>query len=421
MFRKFCRLAAARGRAVLLMGLGLTATGAGAGELTVGDVAQLRAAMTAAVAGDIIVLKPGVYRLGDKLRTRNPGRAQAPITVRATRFGTVTLEVATQTGFFVTAPHWHFEALFLRGVCPTHDGCEHAFHVVGAADHTVIRGNRAEDFNAQIKSNGIEIAGRREFPDDVLVEANLFRNTSVRDTARPVTPVDVVGGKRWIIRDNFIADFSKGKGNKVSYAAFLKGNSSDGVIERNLVVCELEHKGGDRIGLSLGGGGTGAKYCEGGACPQEHSNGVIRNNIVMNCPSEPGIYLNNAAATKVVHNTLFNTRGILGRFAATSADIRNNVLSGAVRLRRGATATRSANVIGLNSQFRNWFAFAEEGDFSLLPGSELVNSGEQVDAVHDDYCGVARSDGRPDRGAVELSFDPFCGKFDALDMPGFSR
>lgn len=33
-------------------------------------------------------------------------------------------------------------------------------------------------------------------------------------------------------------------GDPISYAAFLKGNSRDGLFERNLVVCERASSGG---------------------------------------------------------------------------------------------------------------------------------------------------------------------------------
>jgi high frequency lysogenization protein len=50
------------------------------------------------------------------------------------------------------------------------------------------------------------------------------------------------GGRRWQLRGNFIHDHAKGEGNGVSYAAFLKGNSRDGLIERNLVICESDNR-----------------------------------------------------------------------------------------------------------------------------------------------------------------------------------
>ena len=51
--------------------------------------------------------------------------------------------------------------------------------------------------------------------------------------------------------------------------------------------------------LSFGGGGTGEQFMEEGDI-YEHSQGIVRNNIVMNC-SDAGLYLN-----KSLQNILLN-------------------------------------------------------------------------------------------------------------------
>ena len=40
-------------------------------------------------------------------------------------------------------------------------------------------------------------------------------------------------------------------------------------------------------------------------------------------------------------------------------------------------------------------------NFALLDGSQIVNLGQPLAQVTDDYCGKLRSDGAPDLGAVE--------------------
>src|SRR5690606_25151729 len=122
------------------------------------------------------------------------------------------------------------------------------------------------------------------------------------------------------------------------YAAFLKGNSRDGIIERNLVICELLHSGGARLGLSFGGGGSSHDpICEDGTCSPEHQGGVMRNNIVVGCPATLGIYVNKCADCRVLHNTLYDTTGIDVRYAVSSVEVRGNILSGRIRARDGAT------------------------------------------------------------------------------------
>jgi hypothetical protein len=293
----------------------------------------LRAALAAAQPGTVITLLPGTYRFeGMKLDASRPGRADAPITVRAAQPGSVRLEFAMVEGFKVSAPWWRFENLAIHGACGDDDSCEHAFHVVGAASHFVAVNNTISDFNAHFKINTEQ--GR--FPDDGLIESNTLENTHPRATRRPVTPIDLVAASRWVIRANQISDFIKADGDGVSYGAFAKGAGSGNLFERNLVWCERRLRGqpGQRVGLSLGGGGTGKEACRDGKCIAEQDGGILRANLITGC-SDAGIYLNSAAASKVEDNTLVDTAGIDVRFPASSAELDGNLVDGAIRSRNG--------------------------------------------------------------------------------------
>ena len=379
------------------------------------EVATMRgliAAVAAARPGDVITLAPGVYRsrVSQGIITTIPGTADRPITVRADRLGAVKIEIEATIGFKIASPYWIFENLDIGGVCARHSTCEHAFQVIGRGRSLVLRNNRLHDFNAPIKGNGIEIDGARSFPDDALIENNSIYNNTPRKTDNPVTLVDVVGADRWTLRANLIADFAKDGGNHVSYAAFLKGNSADGVFERNLVVCEMRLTGGTRVGLSLGGGGTGTSSCRDGDCSVEHRGGIIRDNIIMNCP-DVGIYLNRARDTKIYNNTLYQTLGIDVRFSTSTADIRNNILDGRILDRDGGTSTVADNLIASEGawfgawfggrDFATWFVDPARIDFTLANGARIVDRGAALADVGDDFCGRARDDGRPDLGAIE--------------------
>lgn len=273
--------------------LALIATRARAGEVPVADVPGLLAAIQAAQPGDTIVLAPGTYEIHQsKIACEAAGTADAPIVVRADTLGTVNLKFDAVEGFHVRGPFWEFNNLDIEGICAADSDCEHAFHVTGAAESTWLHHNRLHGFNAMVKGNGEPIGPNDTFvwPDDVTIEYNELWNPAPRDTGNPVTPLDIVGGQRWVIRGNFIHDHAKGGGDNISYAAFLKGHSKDGIIERNLVVCELLHTGQVRLGLSLGGGGTGPdSICEDGACKPEHERGTLRNNLIVHCPADVGI------------------------------------------------------------------------------------------------------------------------------------
>src|SRR5690606_19857686 len=148
-----------------------------------------------ALPGDVILVADGTYELSGNVSCTAEGTAAAPIVVRGVTEHGAHLRFDALEGFVVRGPHWTFEDLDIEGVCAAHSDCEHAFHVVGAADHTTIRGNRVHGFNAQIKSNGEGTP--RAWPDDALIEGNELFNETARDTSNPVTPIDVVGGRRW--------------------------------------------------------------------------------------------------------------------------------------------------------------------------------------------------------------------------------
>jgi parallel beta-helix repeat protein len=339
--------------ASLLALLGLTVSAAGAQRLAqpgqaapcldaaacqrtrrfVSTEADLRSAIAAAHAGDVITLLPGRYRFDRTLAARAEGTEQAPIVVKAERPGSVDIEFTTVEGFAVTGPWWRFENLAIRGACTNDGDCEHAFHVSGAAHHFSALNNTVRDFNAQFKINGAD--GR--FPDNGLIDHNTLVNSAPRQTASPVTPIDLVAASGWTIRGNLIADFVKAQGDRISYGAFAKGAGAGTTFEDNVVLCEqrLQGEPGQRVGLSLGGGGTGKPYCRDHRCITEHDHGIIRDNLVASC-SDAGIYVNSSADTRIVHNTLLDTGGIDVRFPESAAEVTGNLVDGTIRARDGA-------------------------------------------------------------------------------------
>jgi parallel beta-helix repeat protein len=375
-------------------------------EVRVSDSAALLAAIAAAAPGQVITLLPGRYRIERTVVVARPGSSEAPIVVRARQPGSVHLEMATDEGFKVSAPYWRFENLSLQGNCRG-SGCEHAFHVVGNAHHFAAVNNLIVDYNAHFKIN----AEHGRYPDHGLLESNTLRNNSIRDTAKPVTPIDLVTASHWVIRRNLISDFIKGGGDRVSYGAFAKGAGSDNLMEQNVVLCEdrLHGAPGQRVGLSLGGGGTGKAYCrDGGKCITEQADSILRANLVASC-SDDGIYLNSAARSKLLHNTLVDTGGITVRFATSSADIDGNLVDGVIRsrddgiLRLGDNRHSSAARLYLGSHpqralFRDPLGF----DFRWREPAarRSLVAGEPVP----DLCGPVRT-GTPRYGA----FDDFSG------------
>lgn len=317
------------------------ALSAGGNERLVASVEEARRAFATALPGDLITFLPGSYAVKGTLFASRPGLESAPIVVRAAHPGTVTIAFNSSEGFTVSAPYWRFENLDIRGACRYDDNCQHAFHVVGRAHHFVARNNTLRDFNAHFKINGQKGA----FPDHGLIEANTLSNGGVRRTARPVTPIDLVGASDWLIRANLIRDFVKRGGDGISYGAYAKGGAQRTVFERNVVLCEQALSGakGKRVGLSFGGGGTGKQYCRDRQCITEHDAGIMRANLIAGC-SDVGIYLNSAAGTRLLDNTILDTAGVQVRFPESTATIEGNLVDGPIRSDEGGLLRLGENL-----------------------------------------------------------------------------
>ena len=375
-------------------------------SIIIDNVQAFRSAIKKAEPGDVITLQPGVYRIKSRnIEIMRGGTIQQPILVQSEKLGEVVIELDSQEGFWVNAPYWTFENIEFKGITKNHDYGEHAFHVVGGGHGFVLRNSRLHEFNAMIKGNGHRGRdGETRYPDGVLIENNHFFNSEIRRTSNPVTFIDVVGADNWIVRGNLIADYAKGEGDRISYAAFLKGNSSHGVFENNLVIGEYRTTGGVRVGLSLGGGGTGKQYFRDGNSNVEHSHGIVRNNIMMYC-SDVGLYLNKAHDTKVYNNTFYRTMGLDIRFQESSADIYNNLLSSRIKERDGGVSEQKNNLVEGVRDFKDWFVNPDSGNFKLLDGEDLIDKGITKDSRQEDFCGRDRSSA-PDLGAVEFDKGP---------------
>ncbi|MCX5747224.1 MAG: right-handed parallel beta-helix repeat-containing protein [Proteobacteria bacterium] len=394
-------------RTVVVMFAIVSASPAWARDVVVTNTTELVAAITAAQPGDTISLEDGTYA-STGASCSAVGTAAAPIVVRARHPLGAKIEFDAVEGFKVSGAYWTFEGLDIRGVCPIDDACEHAFHVFGAADHFTLTSSRVRDFNAQLKVNIGTVNGAIVAPNAGLVAFNELSDTRPRNTANPVTKLNIDGGDDWIVRGNYVHDGTKAGGDQTSYAVFMKSGGKRGVMERNLVICARDDQtAATRIGLSLGGGGTAPQFCAPAydasvPCAVEHEGGTLRNNIIVNC-SDVGIYLNRARDSKVLFNTLIATAGIDFRFDTTSGEAHGNLLTGVVRTRDGATMTATSNreAVAL-STFQTWYVAPLVGDLTAI--GDLVTPIGTVPTrteVPDDYCAKPRSSGMTVGGAID--------------------
>lgn len=364
----------------------------------VGSVDEIQAALREATPGTVIAISPGEYDFtGRSVTVNRPALVSRKSVLRANVPGTVTLNFNLLEGFHVRAPNWTFENLVINGTCNRDSRCEHAFHVVGTATGTVIRNNWVQNFNAAVKVNG----SSQGMPDHGVIEYNVFVNERPRDTANPVTVLDIVAASGWKVRRNFIADFAKARGDHISYGVFFKGAGENSVFENNIVRCERQHQGGTRIGFSFGGGGTSRSACRDGQCLVEHRHGIMRNNIVADCPNDVGVYLNRSADTVIHNNLIANTRGIDVRFPETQAAIVNNIVDGRILNREGGTYVEGGNLVSIVAAALNQrisgdlYVDPESGDYRPRDPSVFSDNAQPIPEAGEDMCGTSQDTDRP--------------------------
>ncbi len=359
---------------------------------------EFQAALKEAKPGQVIELAQGIYRFNQKIRIGEAGQPHAPVIVRGAKIGSTIVEFNAVEGFLVNQPYWTFRDLTIRGVCKSDDDCEHAFHVVGKADHTKLVNNRIEDFNAHIKVNGFN----GDWPDHGLLSQTTLTNTRPRMTLRSVTPFDLVGASFWRVTDNLVSNFVKGEGNKVSFGVFMKGASEGGRIERNLVICSLSNisQPGVRVGISFGGGGTDPSLCRDGSCRQfEHSAGLAANNIVAHC-NDSGLDINRSSQITLGHNTLINTSGIDARRGPADGRVYGNLYEGSVRARDGSTLKSSMD------RAMNASAVFESPDEMILKWRDAPENIPSLRGLVSDFCGQLRNDGTPAGALIDATTCP---------------
>lgn len=379
--------------------------------IRVSTVDELKGAIGAARPGNVIEIQPGIYDFsGTNISIATQGEPGLPITLRAAELGSVRLRFDLLEGFHVQAPFWIFENLIVEGVCRNDSRCEHAFHIVGSASGVIIRNNWVADFNAAVKVNG----KGGVFPDQGTITHNTFVNQRPRNTDKPVAVLDFVAASKWHIRRNVIADFAKAGGNYTSYGAFFKGGGEDNIFEQNLIRCEWRHGGGARVGFSFGNGGTGKRHCRDRRCDVEHRHGIARNNIIMNCPNDVGIYLFKSAETRIQNNAVVNTRGIDIHLSGSTSLIENNVVDGRILTRGGDAAVTNNNIVSplkamlLGRVSAEIYADPEGGDFRLLSPEDVVGRGASVDHAGRDLCDQSYSGGLPDIGPLQYRLGLTC-------------
>lgn len=366
-----------------------------AADVPVSTAEALRAAFERAAPGDTIRIAPGTYTLDDTLWTRAGGEEGRPITVTADRLGDVRLDLRAQEGIVVEHPYWVLERLWIHAACEPLDACEAGIGVKPGAHHFMLRGSRTTNWYQHVKGSRTRDA---EVEDASIIACELYN-----DVARSAQVIDIVGGKRWRIIGNYVHDF--GASQVGDFGIFLKGATSDGLIERNLVLCAKDRPpAGASVGISLGQGGTGSEYCPNNSCACEDTGSVVTNNIVAHC-TDTGLHARRSCGGKFLHNTVYDTGAgfqIQADGAGAPVEIQNNVICKRI-YGAGTNFVASNNLLEAPEPvFRAVYASPDEDNFGDGPDPTPVKDlGSARGEASTDYCGSTR-EAAADYGAIEF-------------------
>jgi MYXO-CTERM domain-containing protein len=365
-----------------------------AADRVVRSATEIREAFSDAAPGDTITIAPGTYSFDRSMWTGADGEPGRPITIKADATGEVRLDFSSQEAIVINHPHWVLDRLWINAACEPLSNCSAGLGVKPPAHNFLIVQSRLTNWYQHIK--GSRESGA-EVEDAAIVGCELYNTI-----ARSSQPIDIVGGKRWRIIGNYVHDF--GFSQNGNYGIFLKGATSDGVIEQNLVLCakDLPPRGAT-LGISLGQGGTAQDACPNGSCACEDTNSVVRNNIVAHC-SDAGLHALRACGGKFFNNTVYDTFGGLQiQIDSPNApvEIRNNLMG--KKIFGGTNYVESNNLLEVeDSVFQQ--IYAEPGSGNFGDGADVAaaqDRGMVLSDVTSDYCGSLRQ-GSFDFGAIEF-------------------
>jgi hypothetical protein len=385
-----------RGLLPALLCVFLLSSAAQAAEIDVNTPDGVRSALGQANPGDIIRVAPGVYDFSAPLNLDRAGSPTQPI--RLIGSGNVEFRISGSLGLSIAGQDYVVEGIWLRCQGSQCTGAR-GISLWGSARRITIRGGRTTDFMQHIKGWITNVT--LDAPRDITIAGNEAYNTATFNGSSNVFNLD--GGARWRVVGNYVHDYGNAG---VNYGIFLKGATTESVIERNLVAGRHDRAAGNGavVGISFGGGRMGTQWCAAGnrgagGCICEDFDGIARNNIVLNT-SDAALHVNSACGSKFLNNIVYNSATMLQiqSFEGVGAiEVRNNVLEGGLPS-HSALAT-SGNIA--NADLASLYDNADALDFSAGAGAGALAASAPLPGVVTDYCGVMRSN-NPSRGAIEM-------------------
>ena len=349
--------------------------------IPVDTVAELEDAVSVAVAGETILIAPGVYSLRGALWLNNDG-----VTLRGATGDRD--DVILDGGGMLTWSNTHIIAINADDVTVAdltlRNGDEHGVSVQGSDRPTL--------YNLHIVDTGYQLVKVNPVGDGS--EGGLLACSRLEYTT--TSPVNYTNGisahnaHGWTVRDNRWERIRTPDNEPVPTILFWSG-SSDTVVERNVLVDCYQ-------GIAFGNASHG---------PGDHRGGIVRNNVIYaGQPHDSVVEMVHATGWLVAHNTalLLNpdgvTWGMEARFDDTTGTFAYNLTNMSIINRNGAGATQTGNVTDAQS---SWFVDAAHVDLHLLASStEAIDQATTLAQVPADIDGDARPQGAaPDVGADE--------------------
>lgn len=362
-------------------------------EVLVSTETQLQHAMKNLQPGMTILIANGTYSLSATLHVDNVNN----VTIRgASGCGDVVLIGRGMTNSnFGAVPHgiWTNSANTVIAHLTLRDIYYHPIILNPGAQRPRIYSVRLLNGGQQlIKSNPTSLA--KSGVDDGVVEYSImeFERTS-RD--HYTDGVDVITGNNWVIRDNLFRNIRAPAGQLAGPAILMWGGSNNTIVERNLF---LNTQRGIALGLQE-------------RVPNDHSGGIIRNNIFYRKSGETGdtgVYVADSPNTKVLHNTVILNgtypNAIEYRFPdTTDVEIRFNLTDARIVSRDGATGNVANNIVSASSSL---FVDPANNDLHLRSAAALVIDAAPVHPdVTDDFDGELRP--RSGTASRDLGADEF--------------
>ncbi len=381
----------------ILLVFAATLTAQPSGTVTVSTAAELTDAVFALNNFDgprTILLRDGVYTLTDynSFYLVQPG-----VTIRSVSGNRDAVVIqgdsvfhadGSRTGgtignlFGVAADNFTLEDVTV-GNC-----ANHAVQLQLDIDNCVFRNVRF--FNTGEQMLKVPSNGSADHSDNGLVEDCLFEYPAGIGPQWYIGGVDAHRARNWTVRRCTFRNIRSPSDAVAEHAVHFWDSCVDITVEQNLIVdCDRG------IGFGLGSSPT--------------TGGVIRNNMLYHRAvagfADVGIGLESAAGVQVYNNTIFLQSGyphaIEYRFAATTAQIHNNLTNALIRQRDSATATLGNN---LTTAQASWFVAPASGNLRLASRlTSVVDQGRAIAGLVADFDGELR----PQGVGIDIGADEF--------------